>query len=166
MVKILKDKIIHPDRIEDRSETRKKLEKSRIKNVFTGYKSTCVIINKANRREMLVKSSFVRKKIKTGCMVIFKVVGKDEIWMQSVTPKLSARTSIAHAKKRHFHFLLKYGYKFVLDGTPEPATILFNSGVDPLISKYKFRIEEYTAKDEFTSEEKVMNYKLIPLKIL
>lgn len=166
MVKILKDKIIHPDRIEDRSETRRMLEKSKIKNEHTGYKSSCVIINKANRREMLVKSSFLRKKVKTGCMVIFKVVGKDEIWMQTVTPKFSARTSIVHAKRRWFHFLLRYGYKFVLDGTPEPATILFNSGVDPLISKYRFRIEEFTAKDEFSTEEKVMNYKLIPERML
>ncbi|WP_300794272.1 hypothetical protein [uncultured Bacteroides sp.] len=162
----LKNKIIHPDRIEDRSETIKEREKLKIKNEHTGYTSHCVIINKSKNRSILFKSSFVKEKIKTGCLVIFKVVGQNEIWMQEVTPQFSARTSIAHVKKRMFHFLCRYGYKAVLDGTPEPATILFNSGVDPLLSKYRFRIEEYTAKDEFIDKEKVMNYKLIPEKML
>lgn len=154
---------IHPDHIEDLDETNRRLEASRKEPQLTGYESVCYVYNKARRREILLTKDFVRSRCKTGIFFIFKVVDKSEVMLQPAPLEFINRTSICHVEKRPFAFFRRYAYRAVLDRTPEPAMILYHSGVDPQLPGYTFRMVEYKIQDAAFGE--VPAYKLVPHKI-
>ncbi len=155
---------IHPDRIEDLDETERKLEQNKKEAEPTGYHSICQIINKGEKRCMLLKSSFVRKKIKSGALFIFSVVNKShEVMLQPVPIEFMNRTAINHVHQRSFSLWRRYGYVVPMDGTPEPAQVLHLLGLSPTLEKYTCRLEEYVVQDAAFGE--LMAYKIIPMHI-
>lgn len=154
---------IHPDRIEDLDETNRRLEANRKKEEPTGYKSVCHIRNTRRRREILLKSDFVKEKCKSGVFILFKVVNRKQIMLQPVPIEFMNRTSIIHIRKRNFSRFRKYGYKARLDRSPEPASVFYETGLDPMLQGYTYELEEYKVQDAAFGE--ICAYKLIPLKM-
>lgn len=155
---------IHRDHIEDLDETRKKLEANRKEAVSTGYVTDCMIRNTKRHRDLLLRSAFVREKCKSGAIFIFKVVGKDnEVMLQPVPVQFMNRTAINHITRRSFRMLRRYGYSTDMHGTPEASTVLYNLGLSPMATSYRFRLEEYRVQDQAFGE--TFAYKFIPLSL-
>ena len=156
-----KNIFIHPDHIENLDDTARRLERGRKEAVPTGYTSDCVVRNSRRHRDILLSRRFVEEKCPSGAFIIFKVVDKREVMLQPVPIEFINRTSICHAERRAFARLRLYGYRARLDRAPEPAMVLFHSGVDPLLSAYLFRLEEFRVQDAALGE--LTAYKLVPV---
>lgn len=154
---------IHPDHIENLDEKYEKLEKDKKPEKETGYRSICYIRNTRKCRQIHLKANFVKEKCKSGAFIIFKVVDKPQIMLQPVPIEFMNRTSVGHIEKRNFAFFHRYGYKAELDRTPEPATIFYNLGLDPMLKGYVFEMVEYVVQDEAFGE--IFAYKLVPVKM-
>lgn len=156
-----KNILIHPDRIEDLDRRNERLERNRKEPVSTGYITTCRLRNTRHHHDLLLPASFVRNKITTGCCIIFKVLGKDEMMLQPVPPKYINRTSICHVHRRFFSMFQRYAFRIPLDAVPEPCAILHGLNLDPLLTSYRFQLAEYRIMDD--AEGELMAYKFIPV---
>lgn len=156
-----KNILIHPDRIEDLDRRNERLERNRKEPVPTGYTSTCKLRNTRHHKDLLLPASFVRNKIPTGCCIIFRVLGKDEMMLQPVPPKYINRTSICHVHRRTLGMFHRHAFRIPLDAVPEPCAILHGLNLDPLLTSYRFRLTEYSIMDD--AEGELMAYKFIPV---
>ena len=59
--------------------------------------------------------------------------------------------------------LRRYGYSTDMHGTPEASTVLYNLGLSPMATSYRFRLEEYKVQDQAFRE--TFAYKFIPLSL-
>lgn len=168
-----KNIFIHPTHIEDRDETRKKLEKKKIEPRKTGYTDNCKVTQRPSRLNPLLKllhldlifhryihltDDFVTKNCPSRCCIIFKQVGKDELFLQPVPAKYMKRTNILHIKKKWLGNFRWWGYKAYLD-VPEPSTVFYTMGMHPLTRSAQFILEEWTVMDD--AEGELNAYKFI-----
>lgn len=155
-----KNILIHPDHIEDLDKKYKRLEENRKEPVRTGYTSICRLRNTRLHRDILFRRMFVRDKMPTGAFIIFKELGKDSVMLQPCKPEWMNRTHINHVGGRFLGCLLFFSSYADLDTTP-PSQILYDLKIDPLVTSYTFRLEEWKVQDEHDGE--TVAYKLIPL---
>ena len=156
-----KNILIHPNRIENRDETNRRLEKNRREPKPTGYVTDAILRNTQRHRDLLLPLSFIRTKMPSCACIIFQVLGKEEMMLQPGPTKYMNRTSICHATRRIFASIRRNGYRVELDAVPEPCTILHTLGIDPRTTGYHFRMEEWQIMDD--AEGLTCAYKLIPL---
>jgi hypothetical protein len=142
-----KNILIHPDHIEDLDKKYKRLEENRKEPVRTGYTSICRLRNTRLHRDILFRRMFVRDKMPTGAFIIFKELGKDSVMLQPCKPEWMNRTHINHVGGRFLGCLRFFSSYADLDTTP-PSQILYDLKIDPLVTSYTFRLEEWKVQDE------------------
>ena len=125
-----------------------------------GYTSICRLRNTRLHRDILFRRMFVRDKMPTGAFIIFKELGKDSVMLQPCKPEWMNRTHINHVGGRFLGCLRFFSSYADLDTTP-PSQILYDLKIDPLVTSYTFRLEEWKVQDEHDGE--TVAYKLIPL---
>jgi hypothetical protein len=161
-----KNIFIHPDRVEDLDKTWKDLELNKAKPEPTGYSTVCLLRNTPEARfpfrhsDVLLKRSFVERKMPTRAFIIFHDIRQDGVMLQPVKLEWMDRSHINHARRRRLSFLHLFGYVAPLTTTP-PSQILALLGIHPLTSAYYCRLEEWRVKDQYDGE--VLAYKIIPL---
>lgn len=160
-----KNILIHPDRIENLDETRRKQKEKAIKPKKTGYTGICRIRNTKRHRDILFTTDFVVNKMKSLTFMVFHPIGQDKTMMiQPVPVEWINRTSVCHIQERFLSAFRKYGFQAELDRVPEPCEILRMTGINPLANGYTYKLEEWRINDDLQGE--INAYKLIPFSPL